>query len=70
MQDKSNEKKSLVVSLANRSGGYDTLNTITTVSNDAALFKLNKLNKVPNNNNNYNGSYKNSVNNDDPDEGK
>ncbi len=62
MQEKSNEKKSLVVSLASKSGGYDTLNTITSVSNDAFQFKLNKLNKVPNN---YN-----SANNDDPDEGK
>jgi hypothetical protein len=68
MQDKSNEKKSLVVSLTNKNGGYDTLNTITSVSNEASLFKLNKLNKVPNTNNNYNSSFKNSVK-DDTDEG-
>ncbi len=36
MQEKFNEKKSLVVSLFNRGRGYDTLtNTITTVDNQA-----------------------------------
>ena len=47
MQQNSNEKRSLVVSVSNKSGGYDTLNTITNVSNDS--FKLDSLNKTNNN---------------------
>lgn len=32
MSNNSNEKRSLLVSLTNKSGGYDTLNTITTIN--------------------------------------
>jgi hypothetical protein len=32
MSNNPNEKRSLLVSLTNKSGGYDTLNTITTIN--------------------------------------